>query len=1047
VVDPLREIRALKRLVQIGVYTAILATEPFYYLVLHYSLPQLFSGLFVGLIIATVAIEGAFGQMFKLRKRSSYPNLILQALSQAPGVIVASEHALPVINRLLGVRASFLALGEDRPSLRVVATFGMSEDEAARGLEHCEAEIARVLAGGPVTPWAPPRNLGGTECMRAGECVRLVSVSAMTRTLGVLALVGKKRASDLNDAELLQVVARALALSLENLMDKEKLAETASLLSTTLESTADGILVVGNDGKIESFNRKFAQMWDIPPSILDCRDDDQALAFVLDKLEDPESFLKKVRELYAEPEAESYDTLSFKDGRVFERFSQPRRLNHQIVGRVWGFRDVTETKQAEEALAGSERRFRALIENGSDGIALITPDARVVYAAPSTQRILGYTSEEMLSLTPLDLVHPDDREAMRDTITGLVARPGASETNLRRFRRKDGSWIWLETTATNLLHEPSVRAIVANYRDVTASKQAEEALKESEEQFRSIQESALDAIVTMNATGIITSWNPQAEVIFGWTRDEAVGRPLAETVIPPQHRGAHRRGLERFFETGEGRVVNTRAEVTAVHRDGREFPVELAVVPLYRGDSVSFCAFVRDISERKKAEETIRHLAYHDVLTGLPNRVLFEERLRLGLAQARRRREKIAVMFLDLDRFKLVNDTVGHTGGDQLLQAVAEELSETIREGDTVARVGGDEFTFLLPGIERAEDATVAAERILRRVRQPKIVAGQEFRMTTSIGITVFPQDGNTADVLMRNADTAMYRAKERGRDNYQLFTSAMNASLQETLALENDLSHALERDELRVLYQPMMDIAGGEIVGAEALLRWQHPQRGVVGPDEFIPLAEETGLIISIGEWVLRTACRQSMAWQRAGLGPLTIAVNVSARQAEQPGLVAVVADALAEAGLDPSRLHLELTEGAVMRQLESATSTLAELREMGVGISVDDFGTGYSSLGYIRRFPVDTIKIDRSFVRDVTTDQNDAAIVLSVIAMALSLNLRVVAEGVETEAQLEFLRENGCHEFQGFLLSPALTETEFETLVRERQSVTADGIPLKSV
>jgi diguanylate cyclase (GGDEF)-like protein len=485
--------------------------------------------------------------------------------------------------------------------------------------------------------------------------------------------------------------------------------------------------------------------------------------------------------------------------------------------------------------------------------------------------------------------------------------------------------------------------------------------------------------------------------------------------------------------------------MTALDRSGREFPVELAVVPLYRGDVISFCAFIRDISERKKSEETIRHLAYHDVLTGLPNRVLFEERLRIDLAQARRSRAKVAVMFLDLDRFKLVNDTVGHTGGDQLLQEVGRELSETIREGDTVARVGGDEFTFVLPGIERAEDAAVAAERILRRIRQPRTVAGQEFRITTSVGVTIFPRDGNSAEVLMRNADTAMYRAKERGRDNYQLFTPAMKTGLKEMLALENDLSHALERDELFVLYQPIVEIGSGRISGGEALLRWQHPRRGLVAPDEFIPLAEETGLIVPIGDWVLQAACRQAKAWHDAGLGRSRITVNVSARQVEQPGLVRAVSTALAESGLPPDCLHLELTEGVVMRQVESVISTLTELRGLGVGISVDDFGTGYSSLGYLKRFPIDTIKIDRSFVRDVTTDQNDSAIVTTVIAMARGLNLRVVAEGVETEAQLAFLRENECHEFQGFLVSRPVSPAEFEALVRQQRQPPAKILPLK--
>jgi diguanylate cyclase (GGDEF)-like protein/PAS domain S-box-containing protein len=936
-------------------------------------------------------------------------------------------------------------LSEESGGLRLLSVCAMAEEDALRLLEGGKAETDRVLERDGGRASVSEGNQAHELLATKGESVALVPVAAMTRTLGVLVLVGRKRKSDLGDVELLAAVGTALGLSIENLKDKEELAWTASLLSTALESTADGILVVGKDGRIESFNTRFAEMWGIPRSVLDAKDDDQALAFVLEQLEEPEAFLNKVRELYAQPNAESADTLVFKDGRVFERFSRPRRLNGRNVGRVWSFSDVTETKRAEEALAAREKRFRSLIENSSDGIALVESDGSIVFAAPSTRRILGYSSDEIEGLNAFTLVHPDDRQDAGDGLAQLLTQPGGTTVSHSRFRHIDGSWRWLEGTATNLLHEPAVRAIVVNYRDITERREAEEALTESEEQFRSIQENALDAIITMSSDGEITSWNPQAETIFGWTREEAVCRPLAETLIPPRHRETHKRGLERVMETGEGPVLNKRTEVIALDRSGREFPIELAVVPLYRGDSVSFCAFVRDISERKKAEETIRHLAYHDVLTGLPNRVLFEERLRLALAQARRSRTKVAVMFLDLDRFKLVNDTVGHTGGDQLLQEVAREFSDAIREGDTVARVGGDEFTFLLPGIERAEDATVAAERILRRVRQPRMVAGQEFRITTSIGITVFPRAGNTADVLMRNADTAMYRAKERGRDNYQLFTPAMKAGLHEMLALENDLSHALERDELFVLYQPLARIDSGSIVGGEALLRWQHPQRGLVGPEEFIPLAEETGLIAPIGEWVLRTACQQAKTWYDSDLNPVRITVNVSARQIEQPGLVRAVAAVLADTGLPPQRLQLELTEGAVMRQVESVTSALSKLRAMGVGLSVDDFGTGYSSLGYLKRFPIDTIKIDRSFIHEVTTDQNDAAIVTTVIAMARGLNLRVVAEGVETEAQLGFLRENKCDEFQGFLLSPPVSPAEFEALVRQQQGRQAKVLPLK--
>ena len=784
--DPLAEVRALKRWVAIGVYAAILGTEPFYFFVLHYNWPQLLSGLVAGNIIAFTAIEGAFNQIFRLRKRSAYPNLLLQELSLAPGMIAAAQRALPVINGLLKVPASFIAVRHDAGRMQLLAAFGLSEDDSALVLESEGSEIGRSLtaSGSYACALSTGRKGAGS---RDGERMTLVPITSMTRTLGVLVIFGKKREGDLGDHELLRAVGTALGLSIESLKDKEELAQTASLLSTTLDSTADGILVVGASGRIESFNAKFAEMWGIPRSILESGDDGEALSFVLDQLKAPDEFIAKVKELYAQPDAESRDNLHFKDGRVFERFSKPRRLAGQVVGRVWSFRDVTE---------------------------------------------------------------------------------------------------------------------------------------------------------------------------------------------------------------------------------------------------------------RVKAEETIRHLAYHDVLTGLPNRVAFEERLRIDLAQARRNHQKVAVMFLDLDRFKAVNDTVGHAGGDQLLQQVAGEFVEAIREGDTVARVGGDEFTFILPGIEHTEDAGVVAERILRSVRQPRMVAGQDFHVTTSIGISVFPKDGSDADALMRNADTAMYRAKERGRDNHQVFTPAMKASLMETLALENDLSHALEREELFLRYQPVVDLSSGRVVGAEALLRWQHPKRGLVQPDEFIPLAEETGLIVPIGEWVLRGACAQAKAWQEDGLGPQWVSVNVSARQVEQPGLVAAVARALAEHGLHPASLHLELTEGAVMRQMEPVVSTLSQLRAMGLRLCVDDFGTGYSSLGYLKRFPIDTIKIDRSFVRDVTTDQNDAAIVTTVVTMARSLNLRVVAEGVETEAQLGFLREIECDEFQGFLVSPAVTTEAFEALVRQRHGLAAETV-----
>jgi len=441
-------------------------------------------------------------------------------------------------------------------------------------------------------------------------------------------------------------------------------------------------------------------------------------------------------------------------------------------------------------------------------------------------------------------------------------------------------------------------------------------------------------------------------------------------------------------------------------------------------------AFVEALS-RKRAEETIKHLAYHDALTDLPNRMLFRDRLTVALAQARRAKRMLAVMFLDLDHFKVVNDTAGHEGGDKLLLSVARRLGGLVREGDTVARVGGDEFAILSSEIAHVEDAPEVAERILEGLRRPWVVQGQEFHVSTSIGIAMYPSDGDDAESLLRNADTAMYRAKERGRDNYQLFTPAMNATIAERLAVEGSLRRGLERGEFVVHYQPQVNLRSGQVVGTEALVRWQHPDRGLVPPAEFIPVAEDTGLIVPLGEWVLRTACAQNRAWQEDGLPPLRVAVNLSARQFQQRNLIDMVAQVLEDTGMDPHCLQLEITEDVAMQDVDITIAVLRSLRAMGVEIAMDDFGTGYSSLSYLKRLPVSAVKIDRSFVRDLTIDPNDAEIVAAVIAMAHNLKLNVIAEGVETEEQFALLKQRDCDEMQGYLFSrPAPTEAIEELL-----------------
>ncbi len=471
-----------------------------------------------------------------------------------------------------------------------------------------------------------------------------------------------------------------------------------------------------------------------------------------------------------------------------------------------------------------------------------------------------------------------------------------------------------------------------------------------------------------------------------------------------------------------------RGEATGRRHDGLTFPEEVLFHPLEGG---RVALVIRDLTEAKEAAEQLESLVYRDSLTGLPNRRLFQDRLAIALAQAHRYRHRIAVVFIDLDRFKQINDTLGHSAGDELLRAVARRLTACVREADTVARLAGDEFTLLLPGLNYAEDVGAISRKLLDTLRRPFVIGGQEVRVTSSGGIALYPEDGDSEEALLRSADTAMYRAKERGRDDFQLFSPALAEKALERRTLDEALRGALENEEMALHYQPCLELATGHVVGVEALLRWDRPDLGVVLPKDFIALADFTGAILSVGPWVLESACRQTVEWRRRGSRRLRVMVNLSTYELQQAELVTHVEKALAASGLDPDALHLEIPEGYAMQDVDRAVDALRALRELGVHLTIDGFGAGFSSLVHLRRLPVDALKIDLSFVRGATADPNDASVVTAVIAVAHSLDLRVIAQGVEAEEQVTLLRSLGCDEVQGFLWSPPLPAADCELLL----------------
>lgn len=697
-----------------------------------------------------------------------------------------------------------------------------------------------------------------------------------------------------------------------------------------------------------------------------------------------------------------------------------------------GMAEALQAREQEGTRSTEALRRQALIfENLTDAVMVLDESRRIVDWNPACEKLFGYTRAEAVGNTTAIIQRLDEFESYGNLVADAIERHGRW-TGERTLRRKDGTEVICEAVRVPLRdRDGQVIGRVAINRDITERKRAERALRENQADLERAQAVAhIGSWVSAVGESGPLIWSRETCRIFGVPEDAFDGR--VETFF----RYVHPDDLEIVRDAGRAAIAGEKlysVDHRIIRPDGsvRWVHEQADVVRDAQGRATSIVGVVQDITERKTSEERIQYLAYYDALTGLPNRALFMDRLQHAVIDADRRERLVGVMFLDVDRFKDVNDSLGHETGDQLLKAVAERLTAVVRRGDTVARLGGDEFTIILAGMAHVDDAAYVAQKILEIFEQPFHIAQREFHMTASVGVTLYPFDDSNFSNLLRNADIAMYRAKEAGRNTYQFYTAEMTAKASERLALKNDLQRALKQHEFSLVYQPIVGLRDNRVIGVEALLRWRHPERGLIAPDQFIGLTEETGLIVALGEWVLRTACQQCVVWHRRGFLDLQMAVNLSARQFRHTHLAGAVQSILEQTGLEARYLELELTESVLLEHDETTADSLRTLSRSGISLVIDDFGTGYSSLSYLRRFPLRVLKIDRSFIHGIPTDPDSTAIAVSIVTLAHSLGMKVVAEGVETAGQLEFLRHQGCDTYQGFYFSKPLPPEDLESLL----------------
>jgi diguanylate cyclase (GGDEF)-like protein/PAS domain S-box-containing protein len=688
--------------------------------------------------------------------------------------------------------------------------------------------------------------------------------------------------------------------------------------------------------------------------------------------------------------------------------------------------ELLQARQLGNRRAAQKQREQAeILDHINESVIVMDLAGYIIHWNKGAERMFGYSAAEAIGRNILFLYADEDAADEDSSFHDVFLESGGREMEVRR-RKKSGELFWASLQLSLLRDaEGQPSGLIGYLSDITERVKAEETLRLHARIFENSEE----GIVITDAQQRIVSVNSAFCDILGYQAEEVIGQTPRTF-----HSGRHD---AKFYEEMWRQLNATgswHGEIWDRRKNGEEFPLwaSISVVRGPDGRVTHYFSIFADITERKRAEERIHYLAYYDALTGLPNRTLFFKLVDQALAEARRNRLHGALLFIDLNRFKPINDTLGHGVGDRLLQQVGARLRATLRNEDVVARLGGDEFVVALFDITRREHAGIVAQKLLAAFDTPFLVDGHELRLGGAIGISVYPQDGFDTETLLRLADIAMYRAKHGGQEGYMFYSQEMNRKAVDRLKIEAGLRHALDEGQLVVHYQPKVRLADGRIVGAEALVRWRHPERGMVPPGEFIPVAEETGLIVQVGAWVLDTACRQASLWRQAGLPDIKVAVNLSAREFA-PTLSQRVLDVLRRHRLPPSALELEITESMLTHSAEAVIAMMTELTGLGVALSLDDFGTGFSSLSYLKRFPIDTLKIDRSFVTGIPNDANDCAIAGAIVSMAKQLGHKVVAEGVETADQLAFLDSLGCDEIQGYLFAPPVTAAELESLLRD--------------